>query len=218
MLILPLLHRVSLAIYDVYLNKLQVLFSIFRDIKPFKGSEDSEFTNTGGKFHSKTKSILAAAAEADKAIVLSRADRLALYKSPGMSVLETGDSVNDVTDDVAIRVKDDPDDEDVEMTEMGDAGKDRDTSPESDVLEEMKPEPAEETEDATGEATVAVGIKEEDVNEEEGQEDEDDYSESEMETITKEKEAAIAAAAGKAVVICLFTPITTIIVCFVICL
>ena len=121
-----------------------------------------------------------------------------------MSALETGDSVNDVTDDVAIRVKEDPDDEDIEMTEMGDAGKDRDTSPESDVLEEMKPEPAEETEGATGETTVAVDIKEEDVIEEEGQEDEDDYSESEMETIMKEKEAAIAAAAGKAFVIYLF--------------
>ena len=164
---------------------------IFRDIKPFKGSEDSDFKNTGGKFHSKTKSILAAAVEADTALSLSRSERLATFRLAGMGDVEIDNSqVGSASqpggsDNVAIKVKEDPDSDEREMSPMdeaGDAGKERGPLPES-VLQEMKDEPPDDMEGGSDDVTVAVDVKEE---MDEGQEDEEeDYSESEMETIAQ---------------------------------
>ena len=168
--------------------------SCFREIKTFKGSDDSDFHTQGGQFHSKTKSIISAAEEADKYINLSRFERLKIEQPKGT---EMSDLAPGPAGDAPPQVKADPDLEEmeaepeVEMENVGDIAAEGDalraisSSPES-ILTEMKEEPPDELTGgktvAPGEVAVAVHIKEE---REEGQEEEEDYSESEMETVEK---------------------------------
>lgn len=166
--------------------------SIFREIKPFKGSADADFQTPAGTFYSKSKSVITAAAQADKLLDLPRTERL----QPGLpncarmtdSVAEPGSTANG-----RIRIKNDPDEVEpmTEMDAAGDAPRQTSSSPES-ILTEMKEEPPEETNGVGGEVAVAVNVKEEEeddeMNEEHGPYEEEDYSESEMETVSGEKE------------------------------